>query len=214
MLYKNFNKKMKQFFNKILKLLNLHPDINQRYILASMFVSGLLVTYASPAITKAIISELPAEWLAFEALFGSACVLFVGMIWKGKTRDFAIKFFLHLAIVESVIGCCLAMYLCFIQYNVWIFAIISLIYTSFISIFVGKCIMVFKSKLYNEKERENYDNNSSIIGSIVSILGYTFALFAMPSLKLSLFLWGICCIIDDIGWGIVYYKNNKKLLIS
>ena len=214
MLYKNFNKKMKQFFNKILKLLNLHPDINQRYILASMFVSGLLVTYASPAITKAIISELPAEWLAFEALFGSACVLFVGMIWKGKTRDFAIKFFLHLAIVESVIVCCLAMYLCFIQYNVWIFAIISLIYTSFISIFVGKCIMVFKSKLYNEKERENYDNNSSIIGSIVSILGYTFALFAMPSLKLSLFLWGICCIIDDIGWGIVYYKNNKKLLIS
>lgn len=202
---------MKQFFNKLLKLLNLHPDVNQRYILASMFVSGLLVTYASPAITKAIISELPAEWLAFEALFGSACVLLVGMIWKGKTRDFAIKFFLHLAIVESFIGCGLAMYLCFIQYNVWIFAIISLIYTSFISIFVGKCIMVFKSKLYNEKEREIYDNNSSIIGSIVSILGYTIALFAMPSLKLSLFLWGICCIIEDIGWGIVY-KRNEKLL--
>ena len=202
---------MKQFFNKILNLLNLHPDVNQRYILASMFVSGLLVTYASPAITKAIISELPAEWLAFEALFGSACALLIGIIWKGKTREISTKFFMILALVESIVGCLLAMYLCFIEYNVWVFAIVSLVYTSFVSIFVSKCIMVFKSILYNEKGRETYDNNASIVGGIVSVSGYSLALVFMPSLKMALFLWGICCIIDDLGW-IIVYKRNKELL--
>lgn len=202
---------IKNILKKILNFLNLHPDKNQQYILTSMFISGLLITYVSPAVTKAIITELPAQWLAFEALFSSACVLFIGMIWKGHTREYAIKFFSYLAIAESVIGFLLCMYLCFIQYNVWVFAIVSLIYTSFVSIFVGKCIMVFKSQLYNEKGRENYDNNASIVASITSILGYAVALFAMPSLKLALFLWGLCCIIDDIGWIIVYQKNKNKL---
>lgn len=202
---------IKNILKKILNFLNLHPDKNQQYILTSMFISGLLVTYVSPAVTKAIITELPAQWLAFEALFSSACVLFIGMIWKGCTREYAIKFFSYLAVAESVIGFLLCMYLCFIQYNVWVFAIVSLIYSSFVSIFVGKCIMVFKSQLYNEKGRENYDNNASIVASITSILGYAVALFAMPSLKLALFLWGLCCIIDDIGWIIVYQKNKNKL---
>ena len=116
-----------------------------------------------------------------------------------------------LALVESIVGCLLAMYLCFIEYNVWVFAIVSLVYTSFVSIFVSKCIMVFKSILYNEKGRETYDNNASIVGGIVSVSGYSLALVFMPSLKMALFLWGICCIIDDLGW-IIVYKRNKELL--
>lgn len=204
---------IKKILNKILNTLNIYPDINQRYTLMSMFISGLLVTYASPAITKAIISELPAEWLAFEALFGSTCALIIGMIWKGKTREYSTKFFMILALIESIAGCLLSMYLCFIEYNVWVFAIISLVYSSFVSIFVGKCIMVFKSILYNEKGRERYDNNASIIGGIVSVIGYSLALLFMPSLKLSLFLWGLCCIIDDLGW-IIVYNRNKELLKS
>lgn len=71
--------------------------------------------------------------------------------------------------------------------------------------------MAFKAKLWVEKEREIYDNNLSIISSIVCIIGFTVALIAMPSLKLALALWGICCILDDIGWIYVYNKNAKKL---
>ena len=71
--------------------------------------------------------------------------------------------------------------------------------------------MAFKAKMWNEKEREIYDNNISIVAGIVCIIGFAMALIIMPSLKVALFLWGICCIIDDIGWIVVYHNNRKQL---
>ena len=61
------------------------------------------------------------------------------------------------------------------------------------------------------KEREVYDNNADIVSGIVCVTGYLLALIALPSLKVSLFLWSICCIFDDIGWLIVYNKNKLIL---
>jgi hypothetical protein len=71
--------------------------------------------------------------------------------------------------------------------------------------------MAFKTKLWNEEKREIYDNNTSIISGITRISGFLLALLFMPSLKLSLILWAIACIVDDIGWMIVYIKNKKIL---
>ena len=105
----------------------------------------------------------------------------------------------------------MAMYLVFIQYNVWVLAITELIYGNFICSLVGKCIMAFKAKLWQEKEREIYDNNLSIVSGITCIIGFAIALIMMPSLNTSLFIWGLCCIIDDLGWIIVYRKNQEIL---
>jgi hypothetical protein len=196
---------------KILNLLNIHPDANQKWLLISLVISGLLITYAHPTLLKAIISGLPAQWIAFESVVASISGLLIGMIWQGKVRQKAIKYFFYLALIESLCGFILGLYLCFINFNVWIFAIASLIYTTIISSFVGKCIMAFKAKLWIEKEREVYDNNADIVSGIVCVIGYLFALVALPSLKVSLFLWAICCIFDDIGWLIVYSKNKLVL---
>ena len=170
-----------------------------------------MITYAHPTLLKAIISGLPAQWIAFESLAASIAALLMGMIWKGKIREKAIKWFFYLALIESICGFLLGLYLCFIEFNVWVFAIASLIYTTVISTFVGKCIMTFKAKLWIEKEREIYDNNADIVSGIVCVIGYLFALVTLPSLKVSLFLWAICCIFDDIGWLIVYSKNKLVL---
>lgn len=191
---------------KFLEWLNIRPDEKQRWILLSMAISGLLITYSHPVLLKTIVTQLPSEWLAFEALVGSFSGLIIGSIWRGNLRNKAIKGFIYLAATESLCGFLLGMYLCFISFNVWVFAIASLIYTSLISMFVGKCIMYFKSQLWNEQKREIYDNNCSIVSGIVCVVGYLFALFAMPPLKVGLFLWGICCILDDIGWIIVVKK--------
>jgi hypothetical protein len=202
---------MNKLFKKILDLINVHPDENQKWILLSLFLSGLLITYVHPAIIKEIYSSLPAQWIAFEALASSVAGLLVGIIWKGPVRKKVIHNFLIFAVTESTLGCILGMFLAFIHYNVWVFAIASLIYSTIISTFVAKCIMAFKAKLWIEKEREIYDNNMSIVSGIVCVIGFSMALILMPSLKLSLVLWGLCCIIDDIGWILVYIKNKKIL---
>lgn len=202
---------MKKLLEKLLNLLNVHPDKNQRWILLSLFLSGLLITYVHPAIVKEVYTNLPAEWIAFESLSSSVAGLVVGMLWKGSIRKGVTKNFLAFAISESVLGCLLGLFLAFIHYNVWIFAVASLIYSAFITTFVGKCIMAFKAKLWIEREREIYDNNQSVILGIVCVIGFSLVLFFMPSLKLALVIWGLCCIIDDIGWILVYVKNKETL---
>lgn len=202
---------IKKICKKILTILNIHTDDNQKWLLWSMFFSGLLATYVSPQISKTVITQLPAEWIAFEALFSSIVALIIGMIWKGKFRHNIIKYFIIFCIGECLAGFLMAMYLVFIQYNVWVLAITELIYGNFICSLVGKCIMAFKAKLWPEKEREIYDNNLSIVSGITCIIGFGIALIMMPSLNTSLFIWGLCCIIDDLGWIIVYYKNQEIL---
>ena len=197
--------------NKILNLLNLKIDNNQKYILLSLFISGLLLTYVSPMFTKVIITALPAEWIAFESLFASISTLIIGILWKGKPRETAMKHFIVFCLIETIASFTLAIYLLLVEFNVWVYAIFSLFYVSFITIFVGKCIMAFKTKLWNEEKRELYDNNTSIISGITCISGFLLALLFMPSLELSLILWAIACIVDDIGWMIVYIKNKEVL---
>lgn len=198
-------------FERLLKAVNLNVDNNQKWLLMSMFISGLILTYAHPTLLKAIVSELPAQWIAFESFASSVVGLLIGMAWKGRIRRTMIRKFLFLAITESLCGFLLGLYLCFIEFNVWVFAIASLIYSTIISMFVGKCIMAFKAKMWVEKDREIYDNNYSIVGGFVCIVGYLLALVILPPLKLSLFLWAMCCILDDIGWIIVYIKNKEIL---
>ena len=202
---------LKKLFSKLLNILNIHADSNQKWLLISMFFSGLFATYVSPQISKSVITQLPAEWIAFEALFSSVIGLIIGMIWKGKFRHNIIQYFVIFCICECLAGFIMAMYLVFIHYNVWVLAITQLIYVNFICTLVGKCIMAFKAKLWVEREREIYDNNLSIVGGITCIIGFAFALLMMPSLNVALFIWGLCCIIDDIGWIIVYLKNKETL---
>lgn len=196
---------------KILNALNIRPDANQKWTLSSLFASGLLFAYVSPTITKAIVTALPAEWLAFQGLFGCLSGFLFGILWQGKFRRLAIRFFAPLCITECLIGFLMAMYLRFVEYNVWVFAITTLIYSSLISVFVAKCVMVFRTKLWNEREREVYDNNNAIVQNIYGILGLLLSLFFMPSLNTALLVFGITCIIDDIGWIIVYFKNKNLL---
>lgn len=197
--------------NKVFKILNLHIDDNQKWILLSVCICSLLGTYTSPTLVKVIYSALPAQWIAFSALFGSFTYLVMGMCWQGKFRKTVLNKFLLFIITESIIGFVLGLYLCFYQWNVWVYAIVSLIYSSFISTLVGKAIMSFRSKLWNEKAREDYDNNNSIVGGICNVVGFLFAFIALPSLKLSLFLWALCCLIESFGWSVVYIKNKKLL---
>lgn len=195
----------------ILNLINLKLDNNQKYIVVSLILCGLLCSYVSPVIIKDIYTKLPSEWIAFESLVGSISGFLLSIFWRGVIRKQAIKKFLLLVISETICGILVCGYLLLIDYNIWVLAIAQLIYTTFITSFVCKCIMVFKSKLWNNKDREIYDNNIEIVACLTSILGYLTAIIVEPNIYLAIFLWGIAYLVDDIGWAIVYFKNRELL---
>ena len=39
---------------------------------------------------------------------------------------------------------------------------------------------------------------------------WTLSTLFMPSLRVAMFVWGVCCGIDNIGWLVVYHKNREK----
>lgn len=160
---------------------------------------------------KTAVSALPAQWLSFETVWCCASSLLVGMAWKGKFRKAVLKNFVWLAIAESIIGVILAAWLVLVAWNVWIYAVFSLLYVSLISLTIGRCIMVYKTKIWNEKSRELHDNTAAIVRDIALIIGGTMSMLFCPSLKLSLILWGIACFVDDIGWILTWFKLKDKL---
>ena len=174
---------------EILNLFNLKLDSNQKYIVVSLILCGLLCSYVSPVIVKDIYTKLPSEWIAFESLVGSISGFLISIFWRDTIRRQVIKKFLTLVIGETVCGILVCAYLLLIDYNIWVLAIAQLIYTTFITSFVCKCIMVFKSKLWNNKDRETYDNNMEIAACLTSILGYLIAILAEPDIRLAIFLW-------------------------
>ena len=203
---------IKTIFGKALKFFNINLQPHQAIPATSYFFTMLMHAYFAPILVKTSISELPPQWLSFETVWCCLASLSVGIMWKGKFRSTVIKNFAILAIAESTCAFCLGLWLAFIRWNVWVYAIFSLLYVSIISLTISRCIMVFKSKLWNEKSRELHDNTQSVIGDIALCLGGIASIVICPPLKLALVLFGICCVVDDIGWIITYVKLKKNLI--
>ena len=196
---------------KIFKIFNIQLQPYQGPLALTMFITVLLHAYFGPVICKTAISELPSQWLAFEGVWCCTASLLVGMAWKGSFRTLALKSFIWFAIAETIAGFCLAMWLVLVAWNVWVYSIFSLLYVSLVSLTIGRCVMVFKTKIWNEKSRELYDNTASIIRDLALIAGGLMAMLLCPSLKLALVLWGLACIVDDIGWILTWFKLKDRL---
>ena len=196
---------------KVFKFFNIQLQPYQGPLALSMFFSVLLNAYFCPVLFKTAVSALPSQWLAFEGVWCCTVSLLIGMVWKGSFRKAVLRNFVWFAIIESAASFCLGMWLAFVSWNVWVYAIFSLLYVSLVSLTISRCIMVFKTKVWNEKSRELHDNTASVVRDLALILGGILAIIFCPPLKLALILWGIACVVDDIGWIFTWFKLKDKL---
>ena len=196
---------------KVLSFLNLDFQENQAVIAASCFVSLAINSYIGPMLCKTVITALPAQWLSFETVWCCLASLALGVAWKGAFRKNAMKWFVAFAAAESLAGLSLGLWLAFAGWNVWVYAVFSLFYVSVVSFTIGKCIMAFKSKLWNEKSREKFDNTDAIVRNVGLLLGGSAAMAFCPSLKTALVLFAVACVVDDVGWITIYLKCRDRL---
>lgn len=175
-----------------------------------MFFTNLALSIASPTITKTIVTALPTQWLAFQSLVGCISGSFFGIMWnKENFRTFSIPLFMKLEIGEMIFGIVLAITMCF-YFNAWIFAIGSMVFTSIISVWLGRILIAFRSILWVGEKREQYDNNGLLNANISCLIGFLIAAIIPIPLKVALVLWALYCLYN-IGW-IILYQRNKKLL--
>lgn len=205
---------LKRFVDKILVLLNINIQKDQGWLLMTSCITGLIYAFSFAPIQKEVVSKMPTQFLSFQALWFCLSALVIGIIWKGRPRRFAIRYYVILAVVESVAAFLLSMYLVFVRYSVWIYAISSMLYSSIVVMFAAKCIMMFESRLWTAGAREAFDNTASVVRNITAIVGFGCASLFVPSLRMAIFMWGLGCIFDDVGWIIVYTINRDRILAS
>lgn len=187
----------------------LHIDNTSGVLLLFAFIDYIMLALAYPAIRKVTGELLPARYFAIEGILSCACGLLVCMSWNSKKfRKFSFKIFKGLAFAEIIafasIG--ISMYLWF---NIWVFAIGTLITQCIICVFMARILNSFRVAIFPDREREFYDNNMHIVSSVSYLLGLTVvAIWPIP-LDVSILLWGFGCF-GDIGWLIIYRRHKSK----
>ena len=184
---------------------------NKNILIAFHFFPDVLIGIGWATIHKVCVELLPTQWLSFEQLMLSAFLILACSLWKNdKFRENSIKIFLYLSIFEMVSGMIIAFSMA-VWFNVWIFAIGSLIYTGAVSILLSRVETAFKAKLFKERNREDFDNDMQLACSLSSLIGFGIASIISIPIVSALILWGIAWI-GNLGWIIVYLKNRKILV--
>ena len=183
---------------------------NKNILILFHFFPDILIGIGWASIHKTCVELLPTQWLSFEQLSISLFLILACTLWKNdKFRANTIKIFQYLSIFEIAIGILLAVLMIF-SFNVWVYAIGSLALTGLVSVFLTRAEIAFKSKLFADRERENFDNDMELACSASSLIGFAIATVLPVSLNVALLLWAISWT-GNIGWLMVYYKNRKKL---
>lgn len=183
---------------------------NKSILILSHFIPDILIGLGWATIHKVCVELLPAQWLSFEQLMISVFLIIACFLWKNeKFRKNTISIFLFLSIFEMLTGMIMAFSMVF-SFNVWVYAIGSLIYIGLISVFLSRVEIAFKSKLFAERERENFDNDMELAASSSSLIGFGIASLVEIPLSTALTLWGIAWI-GNLGWIMVYLKNKNTL---
>ena len=183
---------------------------NKNILILSHFIPDILLGLGWATIHKVCVELLPAQWLSFEQLMISIFLITACFLWKNeKFRKNTISIFLFLSIFEMLTGMVMAFSMVF-SFNVWVYAIGSLLYTGLISVFLSRIEIAFKSKLFVERDRENFDNDMELAVSSSSLIGFGVASLIEIPLNTALILWGIAWI-GNLGWIMVYLKNKNAL---
>ena len=184
---------------------------NKNILIAFRFFPDILIGIGWASIHKVCVELLPTQWLSFEQLALSLFFIIMCSLWKNeKFRQKSLNIFLYLSIFEMISGMILAFSMA-VWFNVWIYAIGSLIYTGAISILLNRIGISFKSKLFNNRSRENFDNDMDLACSLSSLIGFGIASIISIPISYALIFWGIAWL-SNLGWIIVYIKNKKMLI--
>lgn len=183
---------------------------NKQILIIFRFFPDIMIGIGWATIHKVCVELLPTQWLSFEQLAISLFLILICSLWKNDNfRDKSIKLFLLISILEMLCGMLLTISMA-IEFNVWIYAIGSLIMVSLISVLLSRIEIAFKAKLFNNRDRENFDNDMELACSTSSLIGFGIASIVSVPLNVALYLWGIA-FIQNLGWIIVYFLNKKEL---
>lgn len=207
---------MKNFMIKFIDWLDIKPTKDQRVLLISNGIICFITAFVSSAMmNNCAVVNFNEEFTSTMNLISCVCGIVIGKVWTGYVRDHLMRNYKVYVIVECIIFSAIYLFLalCHELWNPYAYMIIGLIYSVLIGRFIGRSQDVIKSAVWvDNDQRERFNINMNNVAPLASLVGFILIKVWYPGLTTSLILLSSVCIIDDIGWFIVYCKNKDKVL--
>lgn len=182
-------------------------------LLIGSFISNLMYSLAYPSIHYALIKSVNENIISFNSIITCLGGIIAPSIWN-KYSDKIFKKYKNLLILEILFySILIASLLAGIVNNKFYYIADTLLFS-----LITKNIICGNNKIisikYKDKEREEYDNNFSMLCNISSLIGYSCSfLFSLKSnVAFIAILLGIS--LDNIFYYVAYKKTNNIITIN
>lgn len=187
-------------------------DDNGRIVIIIEVICTLLCSCSCITLDQVIKAELPAAEFGWRMTVSAIIGIVIGHVYTDSVRAWLIKKFLGFVFWESIWTTGVAVYMIVFGFDARVFMWTSVIYGAIISRLVGRCTKAFKCELWKGRALEDLSNHSGQFGRYAALVG---GLLAGPVSELgvngALVLWAITSFLDDLGWVILYKKNEDRL---
>lgn len=154
---------------------------------------------------KLLITNISEKYIAMNSIILCLATIIFGSVWE-RIGDKFYKHYGTLLISESVFYIALITLVLTNSISYKFYYLIDTLLFTFITkniIFGGNKL---KSKRYKDSDRNSFDNNSTIVNNIASLLGFTISLLLNIDKTIAFLFMGIGVSVDNV----FYYRAYKK----
>lgn len=183
----------------------------QKLLLLAFFIEDFFVSWGYPAFYRAVMPLITERVLAMSTIVSCASGIIICQIWN-KYSDKLIFKYMYFNIFELLLNIIMVT-VAIITKNYFIYYIVDIIVASFITRQLVCAHTKIKSILLLGKDREIFDNNSSIVSNCAVLIGSTIALVFGSNLpiNISLILLLVSLVSGNIFYLYVFIKFKPQI---
>lgn len=176
-------------------------------ILVSQFVTSVLYSATYPYINKVLISNIDENWVAIHQMVCCISTVIIGSIWNRKKKIF--ELFPIFCIMEVILIFGSTLYTILTR-DLVSYYVLDTIVTSVVTRNIICGINKIFSSRYTGDEREEFDNNSTSVYGVATIIGSLVAMILKLNFDVMLIIAAFSNTLDNAFYIYVYVKDFKE----
>lgn len=179
-------------------------------LLIGNLISNFAYSFSYPFVYYSLMNSINENLISINSIAICLGGIVIPYIWN-KYSDKIYSYYGYILFSEIIFYSILVLLILFKIINNKIYYILD----TFLFVFITKNIICGNNKLisikYKNKEREEYDNNLTIVSNSSSLIGFILSLFFHIDINIAfIFIW-IGIVSDNIFYYISYKKSKKEL---
>ena len=179
-------------------------------MLQTNFICNLLYSATYPYVYYQTMQQINDNYISADNIISCVAIILLGLLWNKKYGDILFKHYRLFCVVETILDIvCIAITI--VTNNLRFYYISGSMVMALVTqniIFGGTRL---RAKVHpSEKEREQYDNNRSIVNAGAVLIGNAIAILTNVDIKILLVVACLGNVIDNIAYYYIWTLVSKK----